>query len=258
MPDSLSYRRASEMPVREQIVEDTYATNAANDRGGEGGQSDGGQFAANPSRDRSGQFTSNAGRRQQPQQRQMADEQPTQPQPQENPQMHNSPTVIATPAVSPFGFGYPGYGAYPYAAPALPAGGAPVTTVVTGAGGHEHGHNKDALLGIAVDGIRESASAQRSNADGQFSIHREINQLAISGKDSTIAALHDGAEAERRMSSDVRRVENRLESKLDAVLAQQANFRVEALQAQVADLKDARRNDQLEDLLRRIAKKMDA
>jgi hypothetical protein len=162
--------------------------------------------------------------------------------------MH-SPAIIAAPG---FATPFTPYG-YPYGAvPPIPAT-APVTTVVTG----QDGHNRDALLGITVDNIRESSSVGRSSqlASQIGHLGDHIDNLG-SRADARAAAERDMV-LQKEFSSIHARfgdMENRLLTEFKNSEINRLQEDKGLLRAEVADAREGRRFDDVRDAIRDLTR----
>ncbi len=162
-----------------------------------------------------------------------------------------TPIIAAAAPVSPFGypgFGYPGYPGFA----GMPAS-APQTTVVTGTG---DGHDRDALLGITVDNIRESASVGRSTQLAQ-----QIGDIGDRA-DARAAAERDLFLA--REFTTVQKGQADLESRILTAVKDESlrtvallnEQRVRELENRLANVQEARREDRSVAILQKILEKL--
>lgn len=166
---------------------------------------------------------------------------------------HLPAVIAASPFATPYGFpGYPGYGVPPVA----PAS----NIVVAGSDGHGNGtHSQlETLSDIALGGLRESAAAGRTNQisnqiegigdrlDTQAGFARELNV----SREFT-AAQKDRGDLENRLLTAIKDESIRTRDMF-------TDQRIRELETRNADLRDARRDDRLMDVLGAIAKKLGA
>lgn len=219
---------------------------------------------------------------QQPTQRSFQGPQSINPQSfQETPMFCPTPAAYPFSAVAPYPYagGYP----YPYAAsvaPVAPVAGAPANSVVF-AGAHDHESGYKSLAGLTVDGIIANntnqhiatvgdrieelgdRNADARSADRDLSLSKEFTTLAISAKDSVIWQLGQSAEAERRtlhQFSDLRKEQADTKAMIanlkGDVLNEFKDGRIRDLEQRLASTQEARRTDELAEILKDIRREV--
>lgn len=238
MPDDVVYRLPDEDPDRMNPSRDREDRGRFNNAAGSDKRGDGftPQNGSNNSRSRESEPSY------QPR---------NQSQPPEDPMSHQQSPIVTLGGgfpIAPFGAGY----GYPYAGfPAVPATGAPVTTVVSGHGDSHGTHSQlETLSDIALGGLRESAAAGRTN---QLSTQIE----SIGDRLDTQASFSRELSLQKEFSTVHARfgdVENRLLSAMKDGELRRSEEDKNLLRSELANAREGRRFDDLRDSVRDLTR----